>query len=212
MRLTADRLAAHRLSVVESGSWQFEYGMPLPARSHDFDYTSGCELFGDDWTDFSAATLKEGLRIVVVLAFTDSLPNLRFDREWLAIQHQSGGHASDQLSMIGTRLRPKASVADALLRIARDRYDECNGWFTRCNLRASQIVSYSAALNAIGLDCEASWRHLQEGTYPIDATQQNLDRLAVDAPDLRSIADWTDRRPGRYSRDPVILVLTEDSE
>lgn len=50
-------------------------------------------------------------------------------------------------------------------------------------------MNYSAALHAIGLDYEVSWRLLQEGTYPIDATRLNLDRLADDLSDLRTIAD-----------------------
>lgn len=212
MRFTEEMFRAHREQSLPADPCRHEHGLPLPARSHDFDYTPTDELFGDDWLDRSAPTRQEGLKVIVVLAFTRSLPDLRFDREWLAIQHQCGGHTSDQLPMIGTRLRPRASVGTALLRIARDRYDEDDGWFVRDALRASQIVSYSAALNAVGLDCEVSWRLLQEGTYPIDATQRNIDRLAEDPPDLRALADWKDCGPGSLGRDPVILALCEDCE
>lgn len=211
MRFTEEMFRAHREQPLPGDAYRFEHGLPLPARGYDFgfDYKMPHELFGDDWSDRSNA--PEGMKIVVLLAFTRSLPELRFDREWLAIYHQCGGHMSNYVSMIATRLRPRALVGDALLRIARDRYGEDDGWFSQDGVRASQIVSYSAALAAVGLDCDVTWRFLQQGTYPIDATQQNLDRLAEDAPDLRAIADWRGRAPNRYSRDPVILVLCDDS-
>jgi hypothetical protein len=33
--------------------------------------------------------------------------------------------------------------------------------------------------------------HMTESVYPIDATQENLERIAESAPSLDSIADWT---------------------
>jgi hypothetical protein len=77
---------------------------------------------------------------------------------------------------------------------------------------ASRIASYVAALAQINLDCECTWPYLTESLYPIDATQDNLNRVAEDAPDLESIAEWGGFLRARYSANPVIFCITENSD
>jgi len=82
----------------------------------------------------------------------------------------------------------------------------------RDELLASRIVRYVNGLNELDLDCESSWRHLTESVYPIDATQENLDRIAENAPKLDDLVDWSGFIRARYANDPVILLLTENSD
>jgi hypothetical protein len=155
---------------------------------------------------------KETLEIVLVLAFTRNVPVLMPGREWLALVHQAGGHSCEQQTMTATRLTPRRSVLSSLQLIAREGYGAENGWFKRGSLRSSRIVSYVAALSRIGVDCECTWSYLTESLYPIDATQGNLDRVAEDAPDLETIADWKGHSRARYCSDPAIFFMTENSD
>jgi hypothetical protein len=77
---------------------------------------------------------------------------------------------------------------------------------------ASRIVSYVAALAQIKLDCECTYHNLRESIYPIDATQENLNQVAEDAPDLQAIAEWEGSGPVRYSDDPALLVIAPNSD
>jgi hypothetical protein len=113
--------------------------------------------------------------------------------------------------MIATRLTPNPSILPALNAIARACFYAEGGRFSNLDLLASRIVFYATALNRLGLDCECTWRNLSEGLYPIDATQENLDRVAQDAPDLSTIVDWPTKSV-RYSRDPAIFLVAENSD
>jgi hypothetical protein len=156
---------------------------------------------------------KERLEIVLVLAFTRNVPVLKPGREWLALDHQAGGHSCERQSMIATRLTPRPSVLSSLRLIAREGYGAQNGWFQRDTVLSSRIVAYVAALARIGVDCECTWSYLTESLYPIDATQGNLDRVAEDAPDLETIADWKGHHSrARYCPDPVIFFMTNNSD
>jgi len=63
---------------------------------------------------------KETPEIVLVLAFTRSVPVLKPGREWLALDHQAGGYSCENQTMIATRLTPRASVLPSLQLIARE--------------------------------------------------------------------------------------------
>jgi hypothetical protein len=179
-------------------------------------FTPTDQAFRSDWPNLDGpknlSDPRETLEIVLVLAFTRWAPVLNPGREWLALEHQCGGYSNAVIKMIATKLTPRPSVVSPLRLIAREGYGAEKGNFDRSQLVASRIASYVAALARIGLDCEASWRHLTESMYPIDATQANLDRVAENAPELASIAAWEGRQWAGYINDPAIFFLTENSD
>jgi hypothetical protein len=155
---------------------------------------------------------RETLEIVLVLAFTGNVPVLRPGREWIALDHQCGGYSCQHELMIATPLVPRTSVLPALRLIAREGYFAETGHFDGHQTLASRIACYIAALTRIGVDCECTWRYLKESLYPIDSTQDNLNRIGEDAPDLESIADWNQFMRARYSNNPAIFFMTQNSD
>ena len=161
--------------------------------------------------NFFTPTVLEKFELLVVLAFTRYLPVLKPGREWLGLVHQCGGHKCEQELMVATRLTPRPSVIPTFEHIVREGF-AANHFYRGAPVLASRFVSYVAKLTSIGLDCECTWPYLTEGLYPIDATQDNLDRIADDAPDLETIADWKGFLRARYSDDPVVFLITENSD
>jgi hypothetical protein len=151
---------------------------------------------------------------VLLLAFTKFVPPLKPVRQWHAIRHQHGGYGCHHIEMIATRLVPRPEVLPVLKSIAREGCGAEGGRFDQDNLLASRLISYASMLNEVGLNCECSWRHLSESLYPIDATQENLQRIAEDAPELDDLADWThmDFLRARYSPSLAIFYIVENSD
>jgi hypothetical protein len=172
--------------------------------------------FRSDWANHRNAGIagisREKLEIILVLAFTRSVPVLRPDREWVALYHQCGGDSCECETMIATRLTPRISVLSTLQLIAREGFYAETGHFDRGQRLASRIVNYVATLARIGLDCESTWPYLTESLYPVDATQDNLNRVAEDAPDLDRLADGKRFVRARYAINPVIFFMTENSD
>src|SRR5262249_17995135 len=139
------------------------------------------------------------------------VPALKSGREWLALEHQCGGLLCEQQRMIATRLKPRPSmIYPSLRQIARDGWGAENGRVNRIDLLASRIADYVAALKQIGVDCECTWRYLTESMYPIDATDNNLNCLAEDAPKLSDLA--VNYAPARYDSNAAIFVLAENND
>lgn len=212
MLVTEEILAKYR----ENGSAvRLDGGAGSPRLPANLFTHTGLE-FASEWSNgVSSATfdaMRERLQIVLVLAFTRSVPILKPGREWLALEHQCGGYACEQQRMVATRLTPRASVLPALKRIAREGLYAESGHFNRRDILASRIADYVASLASMGLDCEASWGYLSESLYPVDATQKNLNRVAENGPSLELLADWSNVVRARYSKDPVIFFMTENSD
>ncbi|MGO4670280.1 hypothetical protein [Bosea sp. 2RAB26] len=192
-----------------------EGSRPLPWPSECLPtniYSESSCLFGSIWRPNAAQRgTGEGLQVVPVLAFTKAVPVLSPNYEWIALHHQAGGHYHDHLCIIATVLNPKNDIRSGLNKIAEEHYAAENGWMIRDELPASRIVRYVNGLSALDLDCESSWRHLTESVYPIDATQENLDRIAENAPNLDDLFDRAGFTQALYFNDPVILLLTENS-
>jgi hypothetical protein len=213
MVVTEEMLAPHRKN-----------GTPITLGRHKqslYDrlpnlFTATDKVFQSDWSNHrspgSSSVLVERLEVVLVLAFARSVPVLLPDRKWVGLSHQCGGYSNTGEIMIATRLTPRASVLPTLQTIAREGFFAENGHFDSGQVLASRIASYIAALGQIGVDCESTWRYLTESLYPIDATQENLTRLAEDAPDLATIANWSGFIRARYANDPVIFFMTENSD
>jgi hypothetical protein len=207
MILTEEILAPYRL---KNGPVRIDGGSPLPPNF----FTPTSRAF--HWANLTALENprdpKERFETVVVLAFTGSAPVLKPGREWHGLDHQCGGYSCEHQRMIATRLDPRPSVLSAMRLIAREGYGAETGHFYRSQLLASRIATYVTALQRLNLDYECSWRYLTESLYPIDATQDNLNRIAEDAPGLESVADWKDYVHVRYSSDPAIFFMTENSD
>jgi len=153
------------------------------------------------------------LELAIFLAFTESVPPLANDLEWWAIDHQAGGHATCCFSFIGTRLTPNPDLYQMLRQIARDRWYAKSGNLYTGRVSARYICEYSGDLNKIGLDCDFSYPHLMESVYPIDAIQDNLDRIALDAPRLNSLGRGFHGPYGkRTNRNLIIVAITENSD
>ena len=129
----------------------------------------------------------------------------------MALQHQCGGYSCEQQVMIATRLTLRRSIMEPLRSIAREGYFAETGHFDRDQLLASRLTTYLKSLSNLGLDCECTWRMLTESLYPIDATQKNLNLVAEDVLDLKSLAQWH-YPPVRYLSEPVILFMTKNSD
>ena len=172
-------------------------------------FSGSGELLGSEWRASGSDPSK--LAVTPVLAFTRWVPILHPGYEWHALWHQSGAHTCNCVAMIATPLRPRPDVLPALNAIARRFYYADNGHFDRQSMNVSLIINYVAELEKLGLDCEASWRLLEESIYPIDATQDNLDRICLAPPRLAPITRWGEDVP-RFITDPAILLLTENSD
>lgn len=217
MLLTEDAMAGFRAAELEKPrSGTFPFLMPRGPALPETAFSDPAEVFGEDWTPPVASGLHEdvrnALKVVAVLAFRRGLPRLNFDRPWWSIRHQCRGYSNQQIEMIATRIALRPAIIEPLSAIARDGHFAEMGLFNTHELLASRLARYVAALDQIGLNCEASWRHLREGVYPIDATQENLDALSDDPPDLRSVVDWGGSPPARCSDDPAILVIAQNSD
>jgi hypothetical protein len=177
-------------------------------------FTETHDAFRPDWPDPDdmSGLVEAGaeLPIVLVFAFAQHVPVLKSGREWLALSHQSGGLLCEHQLFVATRLKPRSSVVPPLQRIAREGFGAENGRFSSSDLLASRIANYVAELKRIAVDCECTWPYLTESVYPIDATNDNLARVAEDAPTLGDLA--VAYEPARFDNNPVILCLTENSD
>jgi hypothetical protein len=97
-------------------------------------------------------------------------------------------------------------MVEPLRDLAREYYGSAGGHFYPENVLASDIVSYVEKLASWGLVCDRSYRLLQEGVYPIDATSEALALIADNPPDLDIVQD----RLGYGGL--AILILAENSD
>lgn len=110
-------------------------------------------------------------------------------RKWLPIQHQTAGYACHQRYLDGFILNPRNPER---LKLLNDVYlDSCiNMW----GLVLSQVNEYNKRIQELlGVTCEFSFMDLEEGIYPIDATQENIKLLAKDKlpKELDNLVDWS---------------------
>ena len=141
-----------------------------------------------------------------MLAFTLPFPKLSREVEWYAIEHQSGGLACHHPRFIGTPLTLRPERREQLEALAARYFEKHGGHFYQGNLLASDLISYVSALAELGFHCERSYSLLEEGVYPIDATQEHLDFLAFNAPKRDQLVDGTD-----YGK-LTIIILAENSD
>lgn len=177
------------------------------------------ELFTPSWEIFQFRNCRKEdinvgdpttLEIVLLLAFTESVPVLSRTYQWMAIEHQGGGISTRHPRFIATQLTPRPSVYPALCKLARDRWFAHRGNLYQERITAEDIATYHNDLIKIGVNCDYSYPHLIESVYPIDATQANLDVLAEDAPRLERITVPPTNIHDR--KNLAMFVLTDNSD
>jgi len=99
-------------------------------------------------------------------------------REWLHIAHQTAGVGCHQHYMVGTILQPRPEVIIPIKAIIDNWFDTSYG---ALGVTLDNIMAYRKQLNELlGVDCNSSYEHFEEGIYPIDCSPQVIRKLAVD--------------------------------
>lgn len=99
-------------------------------------------------------------------------------RRWVAVQHQSGGHACAQPRFIMSplALRPEAA---ATARVLCDRWLESEAW--AFGQVPGELDRYRDDVrSAFGLDVNQDWDVFEEAVYPIDCDVPAIRRIASD--------------------------------
>lgn len=99
-------------------------------------------------------------------------------REWLAVNHRTGGRGYHNNYMILTVLQPREEMVDKIKQISGqwDRSD-CGVFGVTLN----EILFYRKHLKELfGLDCNKSYHKFEAGIYPIDCSYESVRKLAVD--------------------------------
>jgi len=197
VKITEEMIAAYR-----PPDWPGLIGLPGEGFS---DFSLPAQFFSGSWEAFPELDDDSG-EPVAMLAYTTSIPKLAPVLDWCAVQHQAGGHLCDQPHFVGVRLSIREPMIVLLRDLCRRYFGAAGGHFYRANVLAGDIVSYVETLSAWGVSCDRSYRLLQEGVYPIDATSEALAILADSPPDLDVVQDKLD-----YGG-LAIVILAENSD
>jgi hypothetical protein len=164
-------------------------------------------MFTPSWEFFPLELGDPGDDVVALVGYADSLPPLNPRLEWLAIEHQSGGHACSHPRFVGIRLTLRPQIKPGLRAISVRFRGYRHGYFGR-GKAASDIALYRSMLVELGLDCE--WAHpmLEEAVYPIDASPENLGILSATPPRLEGLTDGAARLPESFA----IFLLARNSD
>lgn len=168
---------------------------PAIATSGDVRFSPTGQVFASDW--------QAGPRTVPVLAFTQLVPVLAENREWLALEHQGGGHSCRQTHMIATRFAAFPKVQAFFDEIAAQFQGALNGWFDGPESDPELTAIYETSLASQGLQLRGDGRaQLQESLYPVDGVViTNL----TDDPQIVAICR-------NATVPPVILFLSDNSD
>jgi len=148
----------------------------------------------------SAAELDH---IVLVLAFLDRVPVATLKTQnWYLLDHQCSGLLCHAKLMVALPLRPKPERRHGLLALARRYFGSNIGWY---DLEADSLAEFRARLDELGLPSSVPASQIYEALYPGDATQEALDRLVIDPPDLGVVT-------GGHPESAVICVLAPNSD
>lgn len=135
-----------------------------------------------------------GLRLPqLVLATRDINMNFSSAREWLAIEHQTAGHACHHHQIIATLLEPRDE------QIVKNMEELCNKWLGSnagiFGVTLNELFEYRTDLTRLfgkQVDCNTSHENFEEAIYPIDCSSEALRVLAEDdlPYDLDELIDW----------------------
>jgi hypothetical protein len=136
-------------------------------------------------------------------------------REWFWVSHQAAGVGCHQPEFICTILRWRPTALDAFRQLAAEYEGSNLGIYETPKL--TDLVGYSQRLSAIdgALQCETTFRELEEAVYPIDFSQEALAVLSEDViADFNALVRWasvTDKLVGSIGR-WRLCVLAENSD
>lgn len=136
--------------------------------------------------DKTNCTRPEDLPVLVLAVHNEY--QFERGRTWLHIAHQTGGNACHQRYMVGTILKPREKVGNGIIKLDKQFYKSNTGFIIEPSLE--EINRYSSWLNnLLKVDCNTSFRELEEAIYPVDCTSENVkqltsERLPQDLDDL----------------------------
>jgi hypothetical protein len=149
--------------------------------------TPASEWLGKAFVDQATSDLQEEIGVVAFVAFLDRVPVLADGHPWCLLEHQTSGHGCRQIRFLGTRLAVKPDVESEFTRIAAHWYGKYLGCFGLPSL--SELAEYRAQLQELGLDCNSpsTYPVLTEAFYPIDLSQEAIDKICMQPFALDSI-------------------------
>jgi hypothetical protein len=117
--------------------------------------------------------------------------DLKSDRNWVKIAHQTAGLACHQHWMIGTFLKPKSVELLQNMQKLSDKWLDSNaGVF---GLSLAEANEYDGDLKYLfGVGCNRSWKDMEEAFYPIDCTPENIAAMTDEVlpNDLDELIEW----------------------
>jgi len=130
-------------------------------------------------------------------------------RKWRLLDHQTAGVGCHHPWLFATRLTPKQKALVGMYAVAQEWFGSNVGCL---GPGLSEISRYNARLRRLfGTDCQLSYVHFEEGLYPIDASRENMKRMAQDKlpADLDDLIEWpseTARFGGAFCRWTIVIL------
>ena len=156
------------------------------------------------------AEVLRRMRVAAFIAFMNEVPILSHDHPWCLINHQSAGHACNQMRFVGRRILVKLEIEFKFLEIATFWYNKQLGGDLPS---LSELATYRSQLQRIGLDCNSSgtFRYLKEGLYPVDLTQSTIDQVCQQPFALESLVG-NPRPYGKIEHYAVLVFIAPNSD
>jgi hypothetical protein len=156
------------------------------------------------------ADVLQRMRVATFIAFMNEVPILSHDHPWCLINHQTAGHACNQVRFVGRRVSVKPEIEFRFMEIATFWYNKQLGWDLPS---LSELTNYRSQLQQIGFDCDRSdtFRHLKEGLYPIDITQAVIDQVCQRPFALESLIG-SPRPYGKIEHYAVLVFIAPNSD
>lgn len=168
------------------------------------------DWLGDTQKVSAHAEVVQRMRVATFIAFMNQVPVLSSEHPWCLINHQTAGHACSHIQFVGRRILIKPEIEFRFLEIATSWYDKQLGWHLPS---LSELTHYRSQLQQVGLDCNSSntFRHLKEGLYPADLTQDVIDQVCVQPFPLESLLG-SPRPYGKVEHYAVLVFIAPNSD
>ena len=141
-----------------------------------------------------------------VSAWSAKQRNTKFtkERKWRQIAHQIGGISCHHTYLRASILAPKTvKVLQSMNQISHS-LSHCCLW---APVPLPFVVSYNNQLQELlGVSCDNSYSYYQEGLYPIDCTQDNLNLMTSDLLPTE-LDDLVEDRKSWYIYDWQLFIL-----
>ena len=114
-----------------------------------------------------------------------------YKREWLPIFHQTAGNACHHHYMMGTILKPKPHIQQAMKTISGFWLDSCAGMW---GASLDSILTYRSQISdMLKADCNNCYDKFEEGIYPLDTSVEFTRSICTDKipKEFDQFVDWT---------------------